>query len=125
MKKYACSLCGWEYDPAVGDPDSGIAPGTAFEDIPEDWVCPVCGMSKAAFEPSGESAAEAPSEEKPVDDDPAAMWQCQVSNCGYIYRPDKGDRKGKVPAGTSFADLPDDWHCPVCGAGKKMFHKLG
>ena len=53
------------------------------------------------------------------------MYQCQVSNCGYIYRPDKGDRKGKVPAGTSFAELPEDWHCPVCGAGKKMFKKLG
>ena len=53
------------------------------------------------------------------------MYQCQVSNCGYIYRPDKGDRKGKIPAGTSFADLPEDWHCPVCGAGKKMFKKLG
>ena len=43
MQKYVCEFCGYEYDPEVGDPDSGIAPGTAFEDIPEDWVCPVCG----------------------------------------------------------------------------------
>jgi rubredoxin/flavin reductase (DIM6/NTAB) family NADH-FMN oxidoreductase RutF len=49
MKKYVCSVCGYEYDPAVGDPDGGIAPGTAFEDIPEDWVCPVCGVSKDQF----------------------------------------------------------------------------
>ena len=44
MKKYVCETCGYVYDPAVGDPDGGIAPGTAFEDIPEDWVCPVCGV---------------------------------------------------------------------------------
>ena len=50
MKKYVCNVCGYEYDPAKGDPDSGIAPGTAFEDIPENWVCPVCGASKADFE---------------------------------------------------------------------------
>jgi len=50
MKKYVCKVCGYEYDPAVGDPDSGIAPGTAFEDIPSDWVCPVCGAEKDAFE---------------------------------------------------------------------------
>jgi len=49
MKKYVCSVCGYVYDPAVGDPDGGIAPGTAFEDIPEDWVCPVCGVSKDQF----------------------------------------------------------------------------
>ena len=48
MKKYECP-CGYVYDPAEGDPDSGIAPGTAFEDIPEDWVCPICGLGKDAF----------------------------------------------------------------------------
>ena len=48
MKKYECP-CGYVYDPEVGDPDSGIAPGTAFEDLPEDWVCPVCGLSKDMF----------------------------------------------------------------------------
>jgi rubredoxin len=50
MAKYVCTLCGWVYDPAEGDPDGGVAPGTAFEDIPEDWVCPVCGATKSAFE---------------------------------------------------------------------------
>ncbi len=50
MSKYECSVCGYVYDPAVGDPDGGIAPGTAFEDIPEDWVCPVCGAAKSEFE---------------------------------------------------------------------------
>lgn len=49
MEKYVCSVCGYVYDPAVGDPDSGIEPNTAFEDIPEDWVCPMCGVSKDMF----------------------------------------------------------------------------
>ena len=49
MKKYVCEVCGYEYDPAAGDPDNGIAPGTAFEDLPEDWVCPVCGVGKENF----------------------------------------------------------------------------
>ena len=52
MQKYVCTLCGYEYDPEAGDPDSGIAPGTAFEDIPEDWVCPVWGVGKENFQPA-------------------------------------------------------------------------
>lgn len=46
MKKYVCTVCGYEYDPEVGDPDNGIA----FEDLPEDWVCPLCGVGKDLFE---------------------------------------------------------------------------
>jgi len=49
-KKYICTVCKYIYDPILGDPDSGIEPGTAFEDIPEDWVCPVCNVSKSDFE---------------------------------------------------------------------------
>jgi len=50
MKKYRCMVCGYIYDPKNGDPDGGIAPGTPFEDIPAQWVCPVCGASKDMFE---------------------------------------------------------------------------
>ena len=50
MKKYVCTVCGYEYDPAVGDPDQGIAPGAAWEDVPEDYVCPACGVGKDMFE---------------------------------------------------------------------------
>jgi len=49
MDKYECSICGYVYDPAAGDPDNGVAPGTKFEDIPEEWVCPVCGAPKSEF----------------------------------------------------------------------------
>ena len=48
-RKYHCTACDYVYDPAKGDPESGIAPGTAFEDIPDDWVCPVCGLYKDSF----------------------------------------------------------------------------
>ena len=51
MKKYKCNVCGYIYDPVEGDPDSGIPPGTAFEDVPDEWVCPVCGVRKSDFEP--------------------------------------------------------------------------
>ena len=47
--KYICDLCGWEYDEEKGDPDNGIAPGTKFEDLPEDFVCPLCGADKDSF----------------------------------------------------------------------------
>lgn len=50
MEKWTCIVCGYVYDEAVGDSDSGIAPGTKFEDLPDDWVCPVCGVSKDQFE---------------------------------------------------------------------------
>ena len=49
MRKFQCTVCGYIYEPELGDPDSGIAPGTAFEDIPEDWSFPVCGVNKEDF----------------------------------------------------------------------------
>lgn len=50
MKKYVCTVCGYVYDPEAGAPDMGIAPGTAWEDVPEDFVCPLCGVGKESFE---------------------------------------------------------------------------
>ena len=52
MKKYICKVCGYEYDPAVGDVDNGVAGGTAWEDVPEDWLCTLCGVVKDEFEPA-------------------------------------------------------------------------
>ena len=51
MQKYECQGCGYIYDPAVGDPDNGVPAGTAFEDLPADWTCPMCGVDKDMFEP--------------------------------------------------------------------------
>ncbi len=49
MERWVCEPCGWVYDPTEGDPDGGIEPGVAFEDLPEDWVCPICGATKDLF----------------------------------------------------------------------------
>ncbi len=49
MTKYVCDVCGWEYDPEVGDPDNGIEAGIPFEELPEDFVCPLCGVGKEDF----------------------------------------------------------------------------
>lgn len=51
MDKYHCVICDYIYDPEKGDPDHGIAPGTSFDDIPDDWTCPLCGVDKSNFEP--------------------------------------------------------------------------
>jgi rubredoxin len=49
MDKYECSVCGYIYDPEDGDPDNGVEPGTKWEDVPDDWVCPICGADKDMF----------------------------------------------------------------------------
>ncbi len=56
---------------------------------------------------------------------PEEMYQCQTTNCGCIYDPERGDRRGKVPKGVPFEDLSAEWKCPVCGASKKAFKQLG
>lgn len=50
MEKWECTVCGYVYDPEEGDPTQGVEPGVAFEDLPEDWVCPECGVGKDMFE---------------------------------------------------------------------------
>ena len=52
MEKYLCTVCGYVYDPEIGDPNNDIEPGTAFADLPDDWVCPECGAAKDQFEPA-------------------------------------------------------------------------
>ncbi len=63
MGKYVCSICGYIYDESKGDPESGISPGTAWEDLPEDWVCPLCGATKSEFKKQGEPTT--PMDKKP------------------------------------------------------------
>lgn len=52
MQRWICTICQYVYDPATGDPENGIAPGTPFEELPESWVCPICGAGKELFEPA-------------------------------------------------------------------------
>lgn len=105
-KRYVCTVCGYIYSPERGEPKNGIKPGTAFEDLPNDYICPVCGarakIGKSAFVPM----------------DKPNRYQCVA--CGYIYDPARGEPKSGIKAGTAFEDLPDDYVCPVCGAYAKI-----
>ncbi len=59
MQKWICTVCKYIYDPEKGDPDNGVEPGTLFEDVPDDWVCPVCFVPKSLFEPIDEDSIKA------------------------------------------------------------------
>ena len=85
MKKYRCTVCEWIYDPAVGDPDGGIAAGTAFEDIPEDWVCPLCGVGKDQFEPVEEKAL--PCQKKTKRCKPVGLQRSSFYDASEVGRP--------------------------------------
>ena len=65
MDKYVCTVCGYVYDPEEGDPENDIEPGTKFEDLPDDWQCPVCGASKDEFEPEEQYFLDSSKEEWP------------------------------------------------------------
>jgi len=60
MSKYACTVCSYGYNPALGDPENGIPPGTPFEDLPGDWRCPWCGATKGQFVPEEQQQEESP-----------------------------------------------------------------
>lgn len=76
MKRYRCVVCDHIYDPAEGDPAAGVAPGTAFDDIPDSWSCPECGATKADYEPIdlGRPSREAGGCRTPVDVTQAGAW---------------------------------------------------
>ena len=56
--------------------------------------------------------------------EPKDMWRCQMTNCGFVYDPDRGDKRGKIPPGVPFVNLPESWRCPVCKASKRSFQCL-
>mgnify|MGYP000999956911 CR=1 FL=1 len=85
MAKYVCSICGYIYDEAIGNPGSGIPAGTAWEDIPEDWVCPLCNAPKSEFE-----------KDKIKEEKKMVKYRCTV--CGYIHE----------------GELSEDFNCPKC-----------
>jgi rubredoxin len=110
-KPYVYAVCGYIYDPERGEPKNGIPPGTAFEDLPETYTCPVCGaakVSKTAFV---------------VQEASSGRYRCVV--CGYVYNPERGEPKNGIPAGTAFTSLSETYVCPVCGVyarvGKSAF----
>ncbi len=129
---YQCQTmnCGYIYDPDRGDRKAKIKKGVQFKDLPEGWKCPVCGATVKAFRPlagpgsvHAENTAGGPAEaETKGTENGMKKYRCDV--CGYVYDPEVGDDAAEIAAGTSFDDLPEDWECPVCGAGKDEFSEV-
>lgn len=114
MSQYVCTVCGFTYDEAVGMPDAGIAPGTRWEELPDDWRCPLCGAPKVLFERK-EEAAPAPQSAPPAK----KTYACAV--CGFTYDEATGAPDAGIAPGTRWEDISDGWVCPICGAPKPVF----
>jgi len=102
MTAWRCGLCTYLYDENVE--------ATRWDELPDDWVCPVCGSPKSAFAPVAEAIPIPPASESTLDD-LILKYQCNL--CSHIYDEEK--------EGVRWADLPDDWVCPVCGSPKSSF----
>jgi rubredoxin-NAD+ reductase len=129
---WECLVCGWTYDEAKGWPDDGIAPGTRWEDIDDDWLCPECGVTKSDFEmvETGLAAEKievaTPKEQQVVAID-SNQQVYQVSEClvcGWIYDEVKGWPEDGIAPGTRWQDIAKDWICPECGVGKGDFEMV-
>ena len=112
MTRYKCRLCGYVYSPFRGEPHNGIPAGTAFEDLPETYVCPVCGM-----EGKGKIGKWGFDEWRPT------RYICSM--CDYIYDEKRGEPHRGIKPGTKFEDLPDDYVCPVCATDPKIVLRYG
>lgn len=112
MTRYRCKLCGYIYSPMRGEPHNGIPEGTPFDELPESYVCPVCGqqgkgrIGKWGFE-----------EWRPT------RYLCSL--CNYIYDEKRGEPHRGIRPGTKFEDLPDDYVCPVCAIDPKIRVQFG
>jgi rubredoxin len=110
--RYRCRLCGYIYSPLRGEPHNGIPPGTAFEDLPDTYVCPVCG-----FQGKGKIGKWGFDEWRPT------RYICSV--CGYVYDEARGEPHRGIRPGTRFDDLPDTYVCPVCALDIKLTKSYG
>ncbi|WP_448212040.1 FAD-dependent oxidoreductase [Colwellia sp. MEBiC06753] len=130
FKVWECQVCAWIYDEVKGCPEEGIAPGTRWEDIPSDWLCPECGVGKEDFDMVAISESEAESVDQVVSSAAAedesfieySIWECQV--CAWVYDESKGWPEDGIAPGTKWQDVPNDWLCPECGVGKADFDML-
>jgi len=112
LKRYKCRVCGYIYSPLRGEPGNGIPEGTAFEDLPDTYVCPICGMEKR-----GKIGKWGFDEWNPT------KYICSV--CGYIYDEKRGEPHRGIQAGTKFDDLPETYTCPVCALDPKIDREYG
>jgi rubredoxin len=112
VNRYKCRLCGYIYSPLIGEPHNGIPAGTEFEDLPDNYVCPVCG-----FQGKGKIGTWGFDEWHPT------RYLCSM--CDYIYDEERGEPHRGIKAGTKFEDLPDDYICPVCATDPKIRLQFG
>ncbi|MCF8055540.1 MAG: rubredoxin [Desulfocapsa sp.] len=116
------------YDPDKSDRKEKIKKGTQFKDLLDEWRCPVCGATVKAFRLGSVHAENAASSNQAADNETKGAatgmkkYRCDI--CGYVYDPEVGDDSAGIAPGTAFEDLPDDWECPVCGAGKDEFSEV-
>ncbi|MDD1687815.1 rubredoxin [Methanoregula sp.] len=112
MTRYRCILCGYVYSPLRGEPHNGIPAGTAFEDLPDDYVCPVCGQrGKGRIGKWG------------FDEWRPTRYLCSI--CNYVYDEKRGEPHRGIKPGTKFEDLPDDYVCPVCALDPTISVRFG
>jgi rubredoxin len=112
LVRYKCRLCGYIYSPLRGEPHNGIPQGTRFEDLPEDYVCPICGM-----EGKGRIGKWGFEEWRPT------RYVCSM--CNYVYDEKRGEPHRNIKPGTKFEDLPDTYVCPVCALDPKILVQFG
>ena len=110
--RYKCRLCGYIYSPLRGEPHNGIPAGTVFEDLPDTYVCPVCG-----YQGKGKIGKWGFEEWRPT------RYLCSM--CSYVYDEKRGEPHRGIKAGTKFEDLPDDYVCPVCAQDPKISVQFG
>jgi len=111
-RRYKCRLCGYIYSPLRGEPQHGIPAGTEFDDLPDDYVCPVCG-----FQGKGKIGKWGFEEWHPT------KYICSI--CGYVYDEARGEPHRGIKPGTKFEDLPDDYVYPVCALDPKIDVQFG
>lgn len=110
MTEYDCPVCGYAYDAEAADSDG------AFEELSEEWRCPVCACEKKKFTPKA----------APKGGGGAGDESCYIClKCGYRYEVKNGDPEHGVACGTAFKDVPADWVCPKCRAPRARFAKEG
>jgi Rubredoxin len=110
--RYKCRICGYIYSPLRGEPHNGIPAGTAFDDLPDTYLCPVCG-----FQGKGRIGKWGFDEWRPT------RYICSM--CDYIYDEKRGEPHRGIKAGTKFEDLPEKYVCPVCATDPKIVLRYG
>jgi rubredoxin len=112
LMRYKCRVCGYVYSPLRGEPHNGIPTGTAFDDLPDTYLCPVCG-----FQGKGKIGKWGFDEWRPT------RYVCSM--CDYIYDEKRGEPHHGIKPGTKFEDLPEDYVCPVCATDPKIVLRYG